>query len=95
MDDLVEGIYRTAVADRLAGTVLNLGNPEECTVLDLARLVRELTGSSSPIVFRPLPWDDPRRRCPDISRARQLLGWEPRVPLREGLLRTIDFFRGA
>jgi dTDP-glucose 4,6-dehydratase len=67
----------------------NIGNPGEVTMLEMAKLVLELTGASSPIVFEPLPIDDPRRRCPDISRARQQLGWEPTVGLREGLSATI------
>jgi dTDP-glucose 4,6-dehydratase len=92
VDDLVEGVYRAAVADGLGGTVLNLGNPEEVQVRRLAELVRELVGTQVPIVHRPLPQDDPRRRCPDITRARRLLGWEPRVTLVEGLRRTVEFF---
>jgi len=72
---------------------VNLGNPEEYRVLDLALLVKELTGSPSPIVFQPLPEDDPKQRRPDITLAKELLGWEPRVPVREGLLRTIGYFR--
>lgn len=73
--------------------VVNLGNPEEYRVIDLARLVLELTGSQSFLEFRPLPQDDPQQRCPDISLAQRLLGWEPRVPVREGLVRTIAWFR--
>jgi nucleoside-diphosphate-sugar epimerase len=88
----VEGVYRAAVADGLGGTVVNLGNPEEVQVRRLAELVRELVGAQVPIVHRPLPQDDPRRRCPDITRARHLLGWEPKIPLREGLARTARFF---
>ncbi len=60
-------------------------------ILDLAHLILALTGNRSQVVFRPLPQDDPRRRCPDITRARALLGWEPRVPLRDGLARTLDW----
>ncbi len=73
----------------------NIGNPGEVTMLEMARLVLELTGGSSPIVFQPLPTDDPRRRCPDISRAQRQLGWEPEVGLREGLLRTIAAAAGT
>ncbi len=72
---------------------INLGNPEEFTVLELAQLALELTGSESAIVFEPLPADDPRQRRPEISLARELLGWQPRVPLRDGLALTIDHFR--
>jgi nucleoside-diphosphate-sugar epimerase len=72
---------------------VNLGNPEEYRVLELAQLVKELTGSSSPITFLPLPEDDPRQRRPDITLARELLSWEPKVPVREGLSRTIAYFK--
>lgn len=91
VDDLVEGIRRLMEVDY--PYPVNLGNPEEYRVLDLALLVKELTGSASPIVFRPLPQDDPRQRRPDISLARRLLGWEPGIPLDEGLQRTVTYFR--
>jgi nucleoside-diphosphate-sugar epimerase len=71
---------------------VNLGNPHEITILELAETIREMTGASSEIVFRPLPQDDPRQRCPDISLAGRLLGWAPRTPLTVGLQRTIDYF---
>lgn len=91
VDDLVDGIRR--LLDTEERYPVNLGNPEEITVLDFARMVLRLTGSPSPIHHRPLPEDDPRRRCPDISKARRLLGWAPTTPLEEGLARTIDYFR--
>jgi dTDP-glucose 4,6-dehydratase len=72
---------------------VNIGNPAELTVLEFARTIRRLTGTSSEIVFRPLPVDDPKVRQPDITRARTRLGWEPKVLLEEGLLRTIEYFR--
>jgi dTDP-glucose 4,6-dehydratase len=93
VDDTVSGILRL-LDSGLAGPV-NIGNPTEVSVLDLARMVLELTGSSSSIVFAPLPADDPVRRCPDISLARQALKWEPIVSLRDGLQRTIDFFAAS
>jgi dTDP-glucose 4,6-dehydratase len=93
VDDLVEGIVR--VCERGTPEPVNLGNPGEFTVRQLADRVLALTGSSSEIVYRPLPLDDPRVRQPDISRARELLGWEPRVPLDDGLTRTIAHFRGV
>ena len=71
---------------------INLGNPAEFTMRELAELVIELTGSSSRLVQKPLPSDDPRQRCPDISRAQETLDWAPRTPLAEGLQRTIDYF---
>ncbi len=89
--DLIEGLWRLMQADE--HLPVNLGNPQEVTILEFARLVRELAGVEVPIVHRPLPVDDPRRRCPDISKARRLLGWEPRVPLEEGLKRTLAFYR--
>jgi len=91
VDDLVEGIVRLMAADT-TGPV-NLGNPTENTMLELAEMVRTMTGTSSKIEFLPLPDDDPRRRRPDISRAREQLGWEPRIALRDGLARTIEAFR--
>ena len=93
-DDLVEGIIRAMNApDDFIGPV-NLGNPEEFTIKQLASLVLELTGSASKIQHAPLPQDDPARRRPDITLAKQSLDWEPTVPLREGLAATIDYFRG-
>ncbi|MDH3717945.1 MAG: SDR family oxidoreductase [Planctomycetota bacterium] len=92
-DDLVDGIIRTMnAADEFTGPV-NLGNPDEFTICELAELVVELMGSKSKIVYRDLPADDPVRRRPDISLAKQKLAWQPTVPLREGLQRTIDWFR--
>lgn len=92
VDDLVRGLV--AMLDADATGPMNLGNPVECTVATLARLVLELTGSSSAVVTLPLPIDDPARRRPDISVARQGLGWEPAIDLRLGLSRTIDWFQG-
>ena len=91
VSDLVEGVYRLFHSDRVEPT--NLGNPGEFTMLELAALVLELTGSASKMEHRPLPSDDPRQRKPDVTVARAVLGWEPRVPLRDGLRRTIEYFR--
>ena len=92
-DDLIEGIIRMmATPDETIGPV-NLGNPSEFTILELAENIIRLTGSSSRIVFRPLPQDDPTQRRPDISVAGSLLSWQPRVPLAEGLAKTIAYFR--
>jgi dTDP-glucose 4,6-dehydratase len=91
VSDLVEGIYRLFQSEHVEPT--NIGNPNEFTVRQLADKVRALTGSSSPIVTRPLPTDDPKVRRPDITRARTLLGWEPVVSLDDGLQRTIAWFR--
>jgi dTDP-glucose 4,6-dehydratase len=91
VDDLVEGIYRLFHSDRAEPT--NVGNPGEFTIRELAELVIEMTGSRSELAFRPLPEDDPKTRQPDITVAKAVLGWEPRVPLRQGLEKTIPYFR--
>ncbi len=92
-DDLVEGMIRMMDGpDDFIGPV-NLGNPEEFTILDLAELVLELTGSQSKLVHRPLPVDDPARRRPDITLAKTRLGWQPTIPFRAGLAKTIEWFR--
>jgi dTDP-glucose 4,6-dehydratase len=91
VSDLIDGIYRLFTSSRVDPT--NIGNPIEFTVLQLARLVKEMTGSSAEIIRRPLPVDDPKVRQPDISVARRVLSWEPAIPLREGLVRTIEYFR--
>ncbi len=94
IDDLVEGLFRLSVREGLAGTVVNLGNPEEVSILELAKRVIELSGSSSKIEFLPPRDDDPPRRCPDISRAKKLLEWFPKVSLEEGLKTTLRWFKG-
>jgi len=93
VSDLVEGIYRLLMSDEMLP--VNIGNPAEMTVLQFAERIKRLTGTRAPIEFRPLPEDDPKIRRPDITKARKLLGWEPRVPLDEGLQRTIDYFRSV
>jgi dTDP-glucose 4,6-dehydratase len=89
--DLVDGIIRLLNSD--LNDPVNIGNPQEMTIEEIARLIIRLTGSSSQIVYRPLPEDDPKVRQPDITRARTLLGWEPKVPLEEGLTKTLEYFR--
>jgi dTDP-glucose 4,6-dehydratase len=91
VSDLIEGIYRLLMSDEVNPT--NIGNPSEMTVLQFAEQIKALVGSTAPIEFRPLPEDDPKIRRPDITKARKLLDWEPRVPLAEGLERTIEYFR--
>jgi dTDP-glucose 4,6-dehydratase len=93
VSDLIEGIFRLFASDRVDPT--NLGNPNEFTVRELADLVREMIGREVPLRHEPLPVDDPKVRQPDIAIARATLGWEPKIDLREGLLRTIDYFRTA
>jgi dTDP-glucose 4,6-dehydratase len=91
VDDLIEGIFRFLTSDEQGP--MNLGNPHEVTVLQLAEMIRDLAGSSSEIVFEGRPTDDPEKRRPDITRAVETLGWEPSVPLNEGLRRTIEWAR--
>jgi len=93
VSDLIDGIYRLLLSSETSP--VNIGNPAELSVLDFAREIQRLTGTRSEIAFRPLPVDDPRVRQPDITRARQLLGWQPRVPLESGLGRTIEYFRSV
>ena len=89
--DLIEGIYRLLMSDEAQPT--NIGNPSEMTVLQFAQEIKRLTGATAPIEFLPLPEDDPKIRRPDITKARTILGWEPQVPLEEGLTKTIEYFR--
>lgn len=91
VSDMVEGIYRLMLSN--VNEPVNLGNPEEYTVIAFAEKVLKLTGTSSKIAFRPLPVDDPKTRCPDISKAKRLLKWEPKVSVDEGLKRAIEWFR--
>jgi dTDP-glucose 4,6-dehydratase len=89
--DLVDGIIRLMLSD--VNDPVNIGNPREMTIEEIARTIIKMTDSRSRIVYQPLPTDDPKIRQPDITRARTLLGWEPKVPLEEGLVRTIEYFR--
>ena len=91
VDDLMEGIHRLMESNE--HEPVNLGNPQEITILEFAEQVRKLTGATAPITFTSLPQDDPRQRRPDISKARRLLGWEPKVSLAEGLERTLRYFQ--
>lgn len=91
IDDLVNGLIDAVFSD--VRDVINLGNPSEMTVIDLAKFIRDVCRSNSEITFLPLPTDDPLQRCPDISKAKRLLGWEPKVSLAEGLDKTIAWFR--
>jgi dTDP-glucose 4,6-dehydratase len=93
VSDLVEGIYRLLLISDPAPLLLNLGNPEEVTLRQLAQEILEVSGSRSQVVFQPLPEDDPKRRRPDVHRAQQILGWEPRISRREGLQKTLAYFR--
>ena len=90
VDDEVEGIYRLLLSDY--SDPVNIGNPDEITILDFAKEIIELTGTKQKIVFKPLPQDDPKIRQPDITKAKQLLGWEPKISRKEGIRRTYEYF---
>jgi len=92
VSDLVEGLYKLLISD--VKSPVNLGNPEEIPIIEFARIIKNLTGSKSKIVFKPRPADDPRQRRPDISLARKKLGWHPKISLTEGLKNTIEYFHG-
>ena len=91
VDDLIDGIYRLMLSDE--HFPVNIGNPQEITILEFAERIRKHFDPAPQIVFEPLPQDDPKRRCPDISKARRLLQWEPKVQLEEGLKRTLEYFK--
>jgi dTDP-glucose 4,6-dehydratase len=91
VSDLLEGIYRLLESTEHEPT--NIGNPREITILEFAERVKKLVGATTPIVFHPLPQDDPKQRCPDISKAKRLLNWEPKIDLEEGLQRTYEYFK--
>jgi len=91
--DTVSGLMLLTTSEETCGRVVNIGNCEEMTILELAQRIKKLTNSESPLTFHPLPEDDPRRRCPDISLAKKLLRWEPKISLEEGLRRTISWFQ--
>ena len=93
VSDMVEGLYRYMFADNVAGEVINIGNPDEYTIAEFAQKIKDMTQSSSEIVFEDLPQDDPKQRKPDIAKAKQLLSWEPKVTLDEGLAKTISYFK--
>ena len=93
VSDMVEGIYRVMFSENSSGEIFNLGNPEEYAVKDLAQKVKEMTDSKSEIVYKPLPPDDPKQRQPDISKAKEILNWEPKVSVSEGLQKTIEYYK--
>ena len=95
MDDLIEGFVRMMATEKGVTGPINLGNPGEFTMLELAEKVIQLTGSKSKLVFMPLPTDDPKQRQPDITLAKENLGWQPKVNLEDGLKETIAYFRKA
>jgi UDP-glucuronate decarboxylase len=94
VDDLIDGMMRMMDQETEVGPV-NIGNPDEFTMLELAEEVLSATSSSSILKFEPLPGDDPKQRCPDISKAKRILGWSPRYKLKDGLKKTIEYYRGV
>ena len=95
VSDLVDGIYKLLTLAIPIVTPLNLGNPNEFTVLELAKLIIKITGSNSEIIYKSIPQDDPMQRRPDISKAKELLGWEPKIQIKEGIERTANFFKSV
>jgi dTDP-glucose 4,6-dehydratase len=91
VSDLIEGIWRLSRAN--FNEPVNIGNPSEYSIKQFAELIIKITGSKSPLVYKPLPQDDPKQRKPDISRAKQLLGWQPTISVEDGLRKTIEYFR--
>lgn len=95
IDDLVDGLMKSMFGDNLKGEVINIGNPNETTIVEFARIIKDLINSNLDILHEDLPEDDPKQRKPDISKAKKLLQWEPKIGLEEGLKKTIEFFRQA
>lgn len=95
VSDMVDGLYLMGTKEGLKGKVINIGNPDERTILDIAKLVKKMVGGNSPITFMPIGKDDPKIRNPEITKAKTLLGWEPKVSLEEGLTKTINYFKNV
>jgi dTDP-glucose 4,6-dehydratase len=91
VDDLIDGIYKLMLSDE--HLPVNIGNPQEITILEFAERIRKHFDNVPQIIFEPLPQDDPKRRCPDISKAKRILNWEPKINLEEGLKRTLAYFK--
>jgi len=95
IDDMIEGLKRAMFLDKTKGEVINLGNQDEWTILELAKLIKQMTSSSSEIIFEELPEDDPKSRNPDISKAKKLMGWEPKIGIEDGLRKTIQYCKNT
>jgi len=93
VSDMVEGLYSLATTQNRAGEIINIGNPNEKTILEIADIIKKLSKSSSEIVFETIGLDDPKKRCPNISKAKKLLNWQPKINLEEGLNKTIEYFK--
>ena len=91
--DEIEGILKMVYNDKATGEVINIGSDKEYSILELAKVIIDLTNSNSKIIFKQLPIDDPRRRCPDLTKAKKILNWEPKTSLRKGLEKTIEWFK--
>ena len=89
---MVEGLYLLATTEDRTGEIINIGDPNEKTILEIADIIKKLSRSKSEIVFKTIGADDPKKRCPDITKAKRLLNWEPKVGLEEGLIKTIEYF---
>jgi len=92
VSDMVEGLYLLATTPKQAGEIINIGNQNEKTILEIADIIKKLTQSQSEIVYKTIDRDDPKRRCPDITKAKKLLNWQPKIDLEEGLIKTIEYF---
>ena len=90
---MVEGLYLLATTPGLAGEIFNIGNQNEKTILEIANIIKKLTKSQSKIIYKTIGRDDPKRRCPDISKAKKLLNWQPKISLEQGLKQTIKYFK--
>lgn len=93
VSDMIKGLYQMAIAHNIAGEIINLGNPDEKTIIDLAKIIKRMTNSESDIVNQPIEADDPKKRKPDITKAKELLCWQPTVNLHDGLIKTIEYFK--
>jgi len=93
VSDMVEGLYLLATVENLSGEIINIGNPNEKTILEIADIIKKLSGSRSEVVFKAIGADDPKKRCPDITKARNLLNWKPKIDLEDGLQKTIEYFK--
>ncbi|EKE14342.1 MAG: hypothetical protein ACD_12C00560G0001 [uncultured bacterium] len=93
VSDMVKGLYSLATSDNCAGEIINIGNPNEKTIMEITDIIKKLVQSQSKVVFKTIGEDDPKKRCPDITKAKKLLNWEPKVDLEEGLIKTIQYFK--
>ncbi|MEK7096713.1 MAG: GDP-mannose 4,6-dehydratase, partial [Patescibacteria group bacterium] len=93
VSDMVDGLYLLATTKNQAGQIINIGNPNEKTILEIADIIKKLSQSQSEVIFKAIGEDDPKKRCPDITKAKKLLHWQSKVNLEEGLVKTIEYFK--